>query len=116
MTRKRLTTAALLAALVLIFGMSLAFGSQHSSTATPFGGTDSVATAAIQQSHPDYVPWFKPWFTPGSTEVESGLFALQAGLGGTVLGFAVGALWGRRHPAPARTGTTADAGPSGTGD
>ena len=53
MTRKRLTTAALLAALVLIFGMSLAFGSQHTSTATPFGGTDSVATAAIQQSDPD---------------------------------------------------------------
>ena len=38
-------------------------------------------------------------FQPSSSEVESGLFALQAALGGTVLGFTIGRLSARRRSA-----------------
>ena len=51
----------------------------------------------VLEANPDYQPWFEPFFQPESGEVESGLFALQAALGGSVLGFAIGALWGRRR-------------------
>ena len=49
-------------------------------------------------------------FSPGSSEVESGLFALQAALGGGVLGYALGRLRSRRTtPAapPAQSGAEA---------
>ena len=42
------------------------------------------------------VPWLEPLFRPGSPELESGLFALQAGLGGILLGFVLGRLTARR--------------------
>ena len=44
----------------------------------------------------------EPLFTPGSTELEAGLFALQAALGGGVLGYALGRLHGRVRPRPER--------------
>lgn len=52
-----------------------------------FGGTDATANDMLQAE-----PWFKPIFSPGdiSGELESGLFALQAALGGIVFGFVVG--------------------------
>lgn len=43
------------------------------------------------------VPWLEPLFRPGSPELESGLFALQAGLGGILLGFVLGRLTARRR-------------------
>ena len=43
-------------------------------------GPDSAATAAIEESNPDFEPWFQPFFAPESGEVESGLFALQAAI------------------------------------
>ena len=97
MSRKSWTTIALVAALVLIFGVSFVVGGIHTNRDERFAGTDSVATSTIQDSNPDYEPWFQPFFQPESGEVESGLFALQAAIGGTVLGFAIGALWGRRR-------------------
>ena len=39
----------------------------------------------------------EPLFRPGSPELESGLFALQAGLGGILLGFVLGRLTARRR-------------------
>lgn len=58
-----------------------------------FAGTDATANELL-----DAEPWFEPIFSPGNLggEVESGLFALQAGLGGTLLGFALGRLTRRR--------------------
>lgn len=97
MSRKTWTTIALIAALVLIFGISFVVGGLHTDPDERFAGTDSVATSTIQESNPDYQPWFEPFFQPESGAVESGLFALQAALGGTVLGFAIGGLWGRRR-------------------
>lgn len=99
MSRKTWTTIGLLVALVAIFGVSFVVGGLHTDPDERFAGTDSVATSTIQESHPDYKPWFEPFFQPESGEVESGLFALQAAIGGTVLGFAIGGLWGRRRGA-----------------
>lgn len=97
MTRKTWTTIALVAALVVIFAVSFVIGGLHTDPDERFAGTDSVATATIEESNPGYRPWFEPLFQPQSGEVESGLFALQAAIGGSVLGFAIGALWGRRR-------------------
>ncbi len=105
MTRKTLTTLGLIVALVAIFCVSFAVGGRHTDPDERFAGTDSLATATIEDADPDFEPWFEPLFRPESGEVESGLFALQAALGGSVLGFAIGALWGRRRreaPLPAQ--------------
>ncbi len=98
MKRKTLVTLSLVVALVAIFVVSFALGSRHGDNPEErFGGTDSIATSQIQESNPDYKPWFSPFFEPASGEIESGLFSLQAALGGSLLGFAIGALWGRRR-------------------
>jgi len=97
MKRKTLVTIGLLAALVVIFGISFVVGGMHTNPDRPFSGTDSAATSQIQATNPGYRPWFTPFFQPRSGEIESGLFALQAGIGGAVLGFAVGGYWGRRR-------------------
>ena len=96
MSRKSWTTIALVAALVLIFGVSFVVGGIHTNPDERFAGTDSVATSTIQESNPDYEPWFQPFFQPESGEVESGLFALQAALGAGVVGYALGNLRGRK--------------------
>ncbi|GAA4900646.1 hypothetical protein GCM10025789_18940 [Tessaracoccus lubricantis] len=61
-----------------------------------FAGTDATGAELIPAE-----PWVTPPFSPGSlgSEVESGLFALQAALGGIILGFVLGRLTGRRSTA-----------------
>lgn len=115
MSTKWQTTVALVAVLVVVFAVSVIVGGSRTDPQERFAGTDSVATATIEESHPEYTPWFQPWFRPESGEVESGLFALQAGLGGTVLGFALGALWGRRREerAALTAGAAGDVAPPG---
>ncbi|GFG54201.1 energy-coupling factor ABC transporter substrate-binding protein [Mycolicibacterium agri] len=96
MSRKTtITTLLILSAIVGIFAVSLWL---HRDTPedSSFIGTDSAVTEAIESAH-DYEPWFSSVFTPGSGEIESGLFALQAALGAGVFGFAIGALWQRRR-------------------
>ncbi|MBA3020214.1 energy-coupling factor ABC transporter substrate-binding protein [Propionicimonas sp.] len=94
---KKSTTNVLLAvALVALFAVSFIVGGARTDPEERFTGTDSAATSQIEEANPEYVPWFAPLFQPESGEIESGLFALQAGIGGAVLGFAIGGLWGRR--------------------
>jgi cobalt/nickel transport protein len=95
--KKSLVTGILIALLVVIFGVSFVIGGNHTDPEERFAGTDATATEQISESNPDYEPWFEPFFQPESGEVESGLFALQAALGGVVLGFVIGAYWGKRR-------------------
>ncbi|KIQ18146.1 energy-coupling factor ABC transporter substrate-binding protein [Rhodococcus sp. MEB064] len=81
---------------VLIVGAALLLDAGRSGDQERFVGSDSAATARIEEDHPDYVPWFTSVFSPTSSEVESGLFALQAAVGGVILGYVVAALRGRR--------------------
>ncbi|SDB80568.1 cobalt/nickel transport protein [Raineyella antarctica] len=62
---------------------------------TQFAGSDSTAVQVLQDQGAR--PWFTPIFQPGSREIESGLFAAQAALGGAVLGWALGRLQSRRE-------------------
>jgi cobalt/nickel transport protein len=63
-------------------------------SATEFGGADGMAVERIDAG--GYQPWFAPLFNP-SPEVASGLFALQAAIGGGVLGYVLGVARGRRR-------------------
>ncbi|MDL9948485.1 energy-coupling factor ABC transporter substrate-binding protein [Gordonia sp. ABSL11-1] len=94
--KSTLITITLLAAIVAIFGISM-WLNRGASEDSSFVGTDTAATEHIEANHPEYTPWFTSVFTPGSGEIESGLFALQAAIGGGVFGFAIGALWQRNR-------------------
>lgn len=84
---------ALVAVIVAIFAFSFSMAPAPADGEEGFGGTDSAVTAILEEQGVE--PWFSPIFEPGSGEIESGLFALQAALGGAVLGFALGQLRGR---------------------
>lgn len=92
--RKFGSTAAILAAIVAIYITALVVEHNRPPSETSFAGSDSQAESIAQQNNPNYKPWFNSLFSP-SPEVESGLFALQAGIGGLILGVAIGALWQR---------------------
>ncbi len=97
MRRSTAITLALVAGIVAIVGFALVLDSTRSGDEERFVGSDTAATTQIEDDNPDYEPWFQPFFAPSSGEIESGLFALQAAVGGIVLGYTIGALRGRRR-------------------
>lgn len=46
-----------------------------------FAGADGLAEDVIAEINPEYEPWLESIYEPGSSEVESLLFALQAAAG-----------------------------------
>lgn len=85
----------LLGAVVLIFALSLLIAPKPADGEEAFAGTDSVVTEQLEESGAK--PWFTPIFEPGSGEIESGLFALQAAIGAGIVGYALGNLRGRKR-------------------
>ena len=96
MTRSRLVTALLVLGVLALIALPLVLDGGTSD----FGGTDAAAVELAEQQGAQ--PWFESVFSPTSAEVESGLFALQAAVGGGVLGFVLGRLRGRRLAERAR--------------
>lgn len=75
-----------------------------------FGGSDNAAERAITTINPNYQPWFKPLWEPPGAEIESLLFALQAAIGASVIGYFFGLKRGQRQ-AENRGPRTEDRGP-----
>jgi cobalt/nickel transport protein len=92
MSRFSLVNWLLVVGVVLLAAVPLVIGSD-----TEFAGADGAAVERIDQS--DYRPWFAPLFQP-SAETASGLFAMQAAIGGGVLGYVFGVARTRRRNAP----------------
>ncbi len=80
-----------LAILGLVIGNILVPGSE-------FGGADGMAEEVITSINPDVQPWFSPIWEPPGGETESLLFALQAAIGGVVVGYALGLKRGQKQP------------------
>ncbi len=108
MRRSTWITLGLVAGIIAIVGFALVLDSSRSGDDDRFIGTDTAATTQIEKDNPNYEPWFKPFFAPSSGEIESGLFALQAALGGVALGYTIGALRGRRRAEADEVAATAD--------
>ena len=81
--------------LVAVFSISFMMAPETTEGEEAFGGTDAAVTEILEDR--GVKPWFEPLFEPGSGEIESGLFALQAALGAGVLGFALGNMRGRNR-------------------
>lgn len=61
-----------------------------------FGGSDGAGSEAIAEIAPNYnSSWASNWWTPAK-ETESALFALQAAVGGILIGYGFGYLRGRK--------------------
>ena len=110
--RKHAVTLALLVGIVAVLAVSFFLGGLRQDTAAEegFGGTDSQVTSMLEEGGAE--PWFHPIVELGSGELESGLFAAQAALGGIVLGYCVGRLQGRRRPEAAVAAVPMDTAPT----
>ncbi|MDA0564283.1 energy-coupling factor ABC transporter substrate-binding protein [Streptomonospora sp. S1-112] len=105
---RTLTTWLLIAAAAAIAVLPVLIGAGDH-LREPFPGADAEAEEAVQRIDPGYEPWFTPLYEAPSSEIESGLFALQAAIGAGVIGYCLGVLRTRR-----RLGRPAvDAAPSG---
>lgn len=93
MHRRTWSMVTILVAMLVLFAAPLVYYGNSAA----FEGSDDQGSNTILKVDPTYKVWFRPLFEPSSGEVESGLFALQSGLGGVVLGIAIGRLWARRR-------------------
>lgn len=57
-----------------------------------YGGSDDKAESIITAIDQNYKPWAQSLLKPVSSEIESMLFALQAAIGGGIIGFGFGRL------------------------
>jgi cobalt/nickel transport protein len=89
--RRSLVDVLIVLAVVALFAVPLLLDGGTSE----YGGTDAAVTEELEAD--GYTPWFDSLFSPAG-EVESGLFALQAAIGGGALGYVLGRLRGRRLP------------------
>lgn len=89
MNRRSLVDALIVVAVIALFAIPLLVDGGTSE----YRGTDTAVTEDLEAG--GYTPWFDSLFSPAG-EVESGLFALQAGIGGLALGYVLGRLRGRR--------------------
>ena len=65
---------------------------------TEFGGSDGAGSIAIEEIAPGYDnEWAANWWSPPGSETESMLFALQATVGGILIGYCFGFLRGRKR-------------------
>lgn len=96
MTRFRLVNGLL----VLAVGALAALPLVLVDSGTGFGGADGLVVERIEAERPGFEPWAAPLFSP-EPETASGLFALQAAIGGAGLGYYFGAARARRRAAPA---------------
>jgi len=61
-----------------------------------FNGSDGAGSEAVAAIAPDYdSQWITNWWSPPGGETESMLFALQATVGGILIGYFFGYLRGR---------------------
>lgn len=79
----------LIAAACAIAVFSLVYGT---GAGGEFEGADGQAEGTIGEVSPEYEPWFEPLLPELPGEVESGMFALQAGIGGGIVGYGLGVL------------------------
>ncbi|GAB3453244.1 hypothetical protein GCM10027570_32300 [Streptomonospora sediminis] len=100
------TTWLLIAAAALIAVLPLLIGA-GAHLDEPFGGADAQAKTAVTEIDAGHEPWFSPFYEPPSTEIESGIFALQAAIGAGFIGYYFGVVRTRNKFAKA----AADAGP-----
>lgn len=101
MKRRVSTNLVLVLAIIALVAVPLVvYGSSAS-----FKGSDDQGSSTVHAVDPHYKVWFHPLFEPSSSEVESGLFALQAGGGGVILGFVLGRLSARRRKDTTPTST-----------
>ena len=62
-----------------------------------FGGADGLGAETVETLAPDYdFEWATNWWEPPGGETESALFALQAAVGGILIGYGFGFLHGRK--------------------
>lgn len=88
-------TVGIIALVVVMAVFPMFYNAGDPDAEEPFGGADGQAEEIIGEQNPDYEPWFEPLIGELPGEVESGLFALQAGLGAGVLGYVLGNFRGR---------------------
>lgn len=102
--KRRWFDLALVLGIIAVLGISFYVGSvRQQGAAESFVGSDSTVTTMVEEQ--GHRQWFTPLFEPGSGEIESGLFAMQAALGAGVLGYCLGRLHAR-HRSRAATSPT----------
>jgi cobalt/nickel transport protein len=82
-------------AMLLVGVVVLALGPLLALQGRKFGATDGNNSTTIQEIQPSYKPWFEPVIKDSGPEVQTFLFAAQAGIGAGITGYILGFYKGR---------------------